>query len=418
MFRNTDKLALAMILVLVAQVAAAAEIHLRDGKIIQIKTFWEKNDKIMFEKYGSIVGVGTEIVKEVRSNQEETAYRQFNQSWRDSLSGMEFVWIPSGCFYMSDRVSGLEKETCLDGFWMGSFEVKNSQFRRFEPGHNQESFYQDYYLGDKDQPAVNVSGEQARKFADWMTEVNKGNFKFRLPTEAEWEYASRGGSDKVVYSGTNADQACYHGNFKDTAWQDANRSEAFVEETCFDGFVATAPVGSFQPNSYGLYDMVGNASEWCIEEAVARGSSFINFPNRSLAEQRFPGSLSSNNYWTGFRLVMQRKQKGGFAMFSALNEYGGQTKRLVDYKNDENYEKGVWQILYFFDADGDLAKKDVNFNNTYASLKGISKKVFYTHKHEVYYTAKVAAEIGYNKITMYREFDFKRFLKKLKLVDS
>ena len=105
-------------------------------------------------------------------------------------------------------------------------------------------------------------------------------------------------------------------------------------------------------------------------------------------------------------------------MVNALNEYGGQTLRLVKYETDENYEKGAWQILYFFDADRDLVKKEVKFRNKYASKKGISKKVFYTDKHEVYYTAEVAARKGYNKVTMYSKFGFKRFLKKLNLIDS
>jgi hypothetical protein len=331
---------------------------------------------------------------------------------------MEFVWIPSGCFNTIDQKDGFEKEVCLDGYWMGSFEVTNSQFRRFVPSHNRESFYLNAYLGENDQPAVNVSGEQAREFAVWMTDLNRGNFKFRLPTESEWEYASRAGSQKAFFLGRDADQACYFGNFKDTAWHDANRSEPRLEETCFDGFVATAPVGSFQPNAFGLYDMVGNASEWCTDEAVVLGSSYITYPDQSIAEQRYSKPVSSSDHWIGFRLVMQRKQIGGFAMVNALNEYGGQTLRLVKYETDENYEKGAWQILYFFDADRDLVKKEVKFRNKYASKKGISKKVFYTDKHEVYYTSEVAAKKGYNKVTMYSKFDFKRFLKKLNLIDS
>ncbi len=418
MFCNTIKLTLSLLLIMFANVAGAAEIHLRDGKIIRIRLFWEKKDKLMFEKYGCIVGISTKIVKEVRSNQAATTYNQYTKTWQDSRTGLEFVWVPSGCFNTIDGTDRSEKEVCLDGFWMGSYEVNNSQFRRFAPSHNKELFYQDNYLGENDQPAVNVSGEQAREFTDWLTDLNRGNFKFRLPTEAEWEYASRGGSETAFFLGKDADQACYFGNFKDTAWLDANRSDARYEETCFDGFVATSPVGSFQPNAFGLYDMVGNASEWCVDEAVVRGSSFINYPDQSIAEQRYYEPFNSHNYWIGFRLVMQRKQIGGFAIINALNEYGGQTKRFINYKKDDNYEKGAWQILYFFDADRDLVKKEVNFNSDYASKKGISKKVFYTDKHEVYYTAKVAAKKGYNKVTMYSKFDFKKLLRKLNLIDS
>ena len=178
MFHDIIKLALSLFLVIVAPVADADEIHLRDGRIIRIKLFWEKNDKVMFERYGSIVGISTESVKEVRSNQASNKNNRYTKTWRDTRTGMEFVWIPSGCINTIDQKDGFEKEICLDGFWMGTFEVKNSQFRRFAPSHNQESFYLDSYLGENDQPAVNVSAEQAREFADWMTDLNKGNFKF------------------------------------------------------------------------------------------------------------------------------------------------------------------------------------------------------------------------------------------------
>jgi formylglycine-generating enzyme required for sulfatase activity len=121
-----------------AHVAGAAEIHLRNGKIIKIQLFWEKNDKIMFEKYGNIAGISTGIVKEVRSNQADITYYQYTKTWQDSITGMEFVWVPSGCFNLIDRTDASEKEVCLDGFWMGMYEVKNSQFRRFAPSHNRE----------------------------------------------------------------------------------------------------------------------------------------------------------------------------------------------------------------------------------------------------------------------------------------
>jgi formylglycine-generating enzyme required for sulfatase activity len=401
-----------------AQMVFAAEIHLRNGKVIRIQLFWEKNDKIMFEKYGNVAGISTDRIKEVRSKDAVTTSNQYTKTWRDSITGMEFVWIPSGCFNTINPADGSQKEVCLDGFWMSIYEVKNSQFRRIAPSHNRESFYLDYYLGDNDQPAVNVTGEQAQEFADWLTELNKRNFNFRLPTEAEWEYASRGGSSSSFFLGKDADQACYFGNFKDTAWLDANRSDTRFEETCFDGFVATAPVGSFQSNAFGLYDMFGNASEWCLDEPVVRGSSFISYPNQTIAEQRYSEPFSSSNDWIGFRLVMQRKQIGGFVLINALNEYGGQTKKLVNYRKDDSYEKGAWQILYYFDADRELVKKEVNFTNRFASEKGISKKVYFTDKREIYYTARVAAETGYNKVTMYSKSNIKKLLKKLNLIDS
>ena len=192
MFHNVIILTLSLFLIIVAPVAGADEIHLRDGRILRINLFWEKNDKVMFERYGSIVGISTESVKEVRSNQAEIRNSQYTNTWRDTKTGMEFVWIHSGCFNTIDQKDGFQKEVCLDGYWMGIFEVTNSQFRRFVPPHNRESFYLKFYLGENDQPAVNVSGEKAREFAGWLTDMNRGNFNFRLPSEVQWVYASNG----------------------------------------------------------------------------------------------------------------------------------------------------------------------------------------------------------------------------------
>ena len=107
-------------------------------------------------------------------------------------------------------------------------------------------------IGDRgDHPVVHVAFEDAAAYADWAGE--------ELPTEAEWEYAARGGADGHAF--TWGDEAVPGGHFLANFWQGDfpwRNSEA-------DGFTGTAPVGSFPPNGFGLHDMAGNVWEWTTD---------------------------------------------------------------------------------------------------------------------------------------------------------
>lgn len=129
----------------------------------------------------------------------------------------------------------------------------------------------DYYFqhpGYKDYPVVGISWEGAEFFSKWRSEFWNNWRKaegqeqmpnFRLPSEAEWEYAARGGRDMVKYPWGNPyirnSKGCMLANFK------PGRGNFFD-----DGFAYTAPVGIYFPNDYGLVDMAGNVSEWCLDD--------------------------------------------------------------------------------------------------------------------------------------------------------
>jgi formylglycine-generating enzyme required for sulfatase activity len=158
----------------------------------------------------------------------------------------EMVLIPGGTFLMgSDQHQQVAKPmhpVTLDAFYMDAHEVTNSQYHQFcmESGHKLPEFWgMDIYksgLDFPDHPVVGVSHFDAREYAEWAG--------MRLPTEAEWEYAARGGLEGVSYPyGENADRAR------------ARINEPNAEK-------GPVKIKSYAPNSFGLYDISGNVWEW------------------------------------------------------------------------------------------------------------------------------------------------------------
>jgi formylglycine-generating enzyme required for sulfatase activity len=161
-------------------------------------------------------------------------------------------------------------------FAMGRYEVTRAQFAAFvaaagEIGGdcldwNSQTWVPDakrdwrnpgFAQTDRD-PVVCVSWKEAKAYTRWLSAKTGQNW--RLPTEAEWEYAARAGTTTRRYWGDSADEGCAHANVADQALKRALGTEPAVN--CDDGFVHTAPAGSLRPNAWGLHDMLGNAWEW------------------------------------------------------------------------------------------------------------------------------------------------------------
>lgn len=116
-------------------------------------------------------------------------------------------------------------------------------------------------------PAVCVNWNDAKAYVQWISE--KTGKHYRLPTEAEWEYAARAGTTTVRYWGDTEALQCKFENGLDPTSKVQLWTRDLEATACSDGFAYTSPVGSFKPNAFGLYDMLGNASQWtedCFNE--------------------------------------------------------------------------------------------------------------------------------------------------------
>jgi formylglycine-generating enzyme len=109
-------------------------------------------------------------------------------------------------------------------------------------------------------PVVCVSWDDAQAYVAWLSA--KTGHVYRLPTEAEWEYAARAGTTTARYFSDNPAEFCRHTNVGDLDYSEQHPGDSGVNRACRDGYAFTSPVGSFPPNRFGLYDMLGNVLNW------------------------------------------------------------------------------------------------------------------------------------------------------------
>jgi formylglycine-generating enzyme required for sulfatase activity len=177
------------------------------------------------------------------------------------------------------------------------------------------------FAQDDAHPVLNVSWTDATAFCTWLT-WQEGK-RYRLPSEAEWEYACRAGTTTLFSSGDNPEGLAKIANVADEAAKAKFKSWTAIKAK--DGYLFTAPVGSFAPNAFGLFDMHGNVREWCGDwladdyyakspEAdphgpssgtarVVRGGSWLSSAADSRAASRWPSKPTSAGLSIGFRVA-------------------------------------------------------------------------------------------------------------------
>jgi len=187
--------------------------------------------------------------------------------------GMKFVRIEPGSFVMGADVRPLTMRVAINKhrlngdfdeyprhrvnitqpFYMSIYEVTNQQYEQFDPGHRRFRGRLGFSKED-DEAVVYVSWYDAVAFCDWL--MQKEGLPYRLPTEAEWEYACRAGGIEAFHTGEQLPKSFYK-NAKESWYPDPSRSSS--EE------VVPLHVGKTEPNRWGLYDMHGNVEEWCLD---------------------------------------------------------------------------------------------------------------------------------------------------------
>ena len=113
------------------------------------------------------------------------------------------------------------------------------------------------------EPVVCVNWEDARAYTRWLSK--KTGKRYRLLSEAEWEYAARGGKRTSYYWGEASWKECAHANGADRTFKKRYRNYPFKVASCRDDFVQTAPVGSISANGFGLHDIMGNVKKWVAD---------------------------------------------------------------------------------------------------------------------------------------------------------
>ena len=157
----------------------------------------------------------------------------------------------------------------LDAYYIDIYEVTNALYGEFmdATGYKAPVYWDDSRFNAPDQPVVGVSWFDAEAYAEWAGK--------QLPTEAEWEKAARGGLVGKKYTWGNSNPDGTQCNFSDKN----NTDSIFSDKNVDDGYQYTAPVGSFPPNDYGLYDMAGNVVEWCADWEA--GDYYANSPQHN-----------------------------------------------------------------------------------------------------------------------------------------
>jgi len=278
-------------------------------------------------------------------------------AFRDCAECPEMIVVPSGRFMMGAAPGEEARENlaeefrnrsepqhavAIKRFAAGRFEVTRGEYRVFAEAtgrsgedcfgwigthfelHADRSWRNVGYAQDDGHPVTCASWQDAIAYATWLSQHTAK--KYRLLTEAEWEYAARAGAHTPRFWGDDPDQSCEHANGADLSTRArVPGAGGWAIANCNDRYAYTAPVGTYRANAFGLHDMLGNAEEWTQDcwnanyrgapgdgsaastgdcgLRVARGGSWHDAPVGLRAAYRVGSPITIRVYTRGFRVA-------------------------------------------------------------------------------------------------------------------
>ena len=308
-----------------------------------------KRTREAYERYLQQYPTGANASKAIRAISEIAAAQPLSAlaesqmkpltEFRECTSCPKMVVLPAGEFLMGSPSSEISQQEAFENeapqhkvsisrpFAIGKYEVTFAEWdacvldggcRGYRPG--------DEGRGRGSLPVMNVSWDDAKLYARWLSQ--KTGKVYRLPSEAEWEYAARAGSSGKFYFGNDEKSLCKYANVADESGSQTRRgSSGFGSwQICNDGYFNTAPVGGFAPNAFGLYDMLGNVGEWVedvwhlnyvgapvdgsawlsggdSQQRIGRGGSYYNLAAGVRSANRDNYRAGSQGELVGFRVA-------------------------------------------------------------------------------------------------------------------
>lgn len=247
-------------------------------------------------------------------------------AFRDCPDTPVLVTIPAGRFRMGDLLdngASYEKpvhEVSVRRYALGRYEITRAEWAACALAKGCDELPAG--AADPQLPVTDVSWDQAQRYVAWLTQ--RTHQPYRLPSEAEWEYAVRAGSETQYSWGNVVEFACQNANGFDRAGRKAHPQWDWQIE-CDDGYGEAAPVGRYAPNAWGLHDMLGNVWEWVADcwhadytgapadgrawvedgcaKRVNRGGGWGNHPRSLRVSNRDGDPAGSRSDGLGFRVA-------------------------------------------------------------------------------------------------------------------
>ena len=220
-------------------------------------------------------------------------------------------------------------------FYMGAMEISNAQYAAFDTKHDsgvismtgKDQGERCHIINQPNQPVVRVTWNEAMAFCKWLSQ--KSGSKFSLPTEAQWEWACRAGTESPFFYGNRDTDFGKFANLADASLNQLDRGDAppwHPRDRRFnDGCGVTTDIGRYEPNAWGLRNMIGNAAEWTLssyrpypyadtdgrnnpnttEMKTVRGGSWFDRPFHTGSAARLPYQPWQAVYNVGFRVVCE-----------------------------------------------------------------------------------------------------------------